>query len=237
MDTSEKFPIRINRYLALQKISTRKGADELVSQGAVTINGRVAKLGDQVQKTDKVEVAEKVRKTSADFTYVAYYKPRGIVTHSPQEGEKDIAKVAGFPGLFPIGRLDKESEGLIILTNDGRVTDALLNPKSKHEKEYRVVVRENIPAKVADMLKRGVSNAGEKLHAKEAEVTGGQTIKIVLTEGKTHQVRRMLDVAHLTVEKLKRVRIMDIELGGLGSGESRKLTGVELEKFLKALGF
>ncbi|HLC95168.1 MAG TPA: pseudouridine synthase [Patescibacteria group bacterium] len=141
---SEKitFPLRINRYLALRGITTRRGADELIALGLVTINGTKAKLGDRVMSDqDTIEVLQNNKVPKKEHSYVAYYKPYGVITHSPQRGELSIQDVSGFATLFPVGRLDKASEGLILLTDDGRVTERLLHPRFAHEKEYIVTVR------------------------------------------------------------------------------------------------
>lgn len=229
------FPIRINRYLALKGITTRRGADELIRSGSVRLNGRPAYLGDRVMsEADQIEIF--ADGNEKDFIYVAYYKPRGIITHSPQGSERSIAEVAGFPGLFPVGRLDKDSEGLILLTDDGRVTERLLHPRFAHEKEYVVTVREKIASTAPGILKAGVRSDGERLNAKAVTLSGARTLSIVLTEGKKHQIRRMLAAVNLTVEELVRVRIMDIRLGALKPGKGRKLTGKAREAFLKSLG-
>ena len=230
----EEYPIRINKYLAMKKVSTRRGADDLIERGLIKINGKRAKLGDKVNEGDKVDVSDKAIK-ERNFKYVAFYKPRGIVTHSPQSNEKSIADVIDLGDLFPIGRLDKESEGLIILTNDGRITDRLLNPEFEHEKEYRVVVREKVPSRVVKVLEAGVMENDERLTAKKVSILGNGHLSITLTQGKRHQIRRMLSFMRLTVEKLKRVRIMNVKLTGLLSGETRVLEGKEKEKFLKGL--
>lgn len=230
------YPVRINRYLALTGVTTRRAADELIRAGLVSINGMAAVTGQYVEKGDKIDVREDISRPRKKFSYVLYYKPRGVVTHSPVKGERSIADVARFPGLFPVGRLDKESEGLILLTDDGRVTERLLHPRFAHEKEYEVIVREKIPARAKGVLEAGLVNAGEKLAAKKVSLTGPRALSIVLTEGKTHQVRRMLDALHLTVEKLKRIRIMNLNIGNLKSGEGAALEGLLRKKFLGELG-
>src|SRR3989344_497615 len=126
------YPVRINKYLAEEKHSTRRGANELISQARVFINGRLAKLGEMVHEFDLVEVRFRTGKKEK-FVYLAYHKPSGVVTHSAGPGEEDINGRVKLPGIFPIGRLDKDSSGLIILTNDGRVTERLLNPIYFHE--------------------------------------------------------------------------------------------------------
>ena len=136
-----KYPVRINKYLAHQKICARREADELILQKKVKINGRIAVLGDKVKEKDKVTVEGNSKK----LVYLAFNKPRGIITHSPQNGEKEIKDVLKVPKrVVPVGRLDKNSSGLIILTNDGRLTDKLLNPEYNHEKEYIIKVAKPI---------------------------------------------------------------------------------------------
>lgn len=231
------FPVRINRYLALRGYATRRGAEDLILRGAVTINGRKAALSDRVGAEDEVEITGFARPSSDDFFYFVYYKPRGIITHSPQAREKSIGDVASVPeGVFPVGRLDKESEGLIILTDDGRVTDRLLNPRLGHEKEYEVAIQERIVPGVAARMREGITDRGELLRAKDVKVNGPHSMNIILTEGKKHQIRRMLGGARLTVQALKRVRIMDVHLGNLKPGQARALRGTAREGFLRSIG-
>jgi len=229
------FPIRINKYLAQKGFSTRTGADELIKGGLVRINGKKAVLGDRVLLGDRVEVARN-EKVTKKLSYILYYKPRGVVTHSPREGERSINDITRLPEMFPVGRLDKDSEGLIILTNDGRVTERLLHPRFSHEKAYIVTVREKIPSYVKKVLLGGVRDGKEMLTAKKVTILDPHTLEIVLTEGKKHQIRRMLAKARLTVESLVRIRIMGMGIGTLKSGESLALTGNTLQKFLKEIG-
>jgi len=169
-----------------------------------------------------------------------YNKPRGLAT-------EDIKiKLPNIDGgsVFPLGRLDKDSEGLIILTNDGRATDRLLNPKYEHEKEYSVEVREKVSPMHKKILEGGVISRvadkgrfkNERLKAKNVKVEGPNSLTIVLTEGKKHQIRRMLSGAHLTVKSLRRVRIMNIKLSNLRPNQHRTLKGAELEDFLVNIG-
>ncbi len=230
------YPIRINRYLAQKGLATRRGADELIEAGLVRIGGRTAVLGDKVENAETyVEVIKDAKRPGKKHQYVAYYKPRGIITHSPAEWEQSIEQVSGYAGTFPVGRLDKDSEGLIILTNDGRVTERMLHPRYQHEKEYKVIVREDIPGNLKRMLEDGVYNAGEWLKAKKVIVVPPHTLHIVLTEGKKHHIRRMLSEARLTVEQLIRTRVMDIHLGALKSGKGRVLEGPARRAFLQSI--
>lgn len=235
-----EYPMRINKYLADRGISTRRGADELVSKGKVTINGRQAVLGDKVNETDDVKVDPK--SANRTYVYLAYNKPIGIVTSTPQEGEEGIEDVLKFPvnqeigRVFPIGRLDKESHGLIILTNDGRITEKLLSPEFDHEKEYSVEVNKPITERFVTRMSKGV-NIGDYV-TKECQVTKTDETRfsIVLTEGKRHQIRRMVTEQGYEVVDLKRVRIMNVRLGGVQAGSYRMLRGDELSAFLSSLG-
>lgn len=230
--------MRINKYLAHQGISSRREADLLVAAGKILINGKLAKNGDQVQAVDKVEMKGSQRPK----IYLAYYKGRGIISHSPSEREVDIkarlAKDYGITNVAPIGRLDKDSEGLIILSNDGRITGPLLEPDYEHEKEYEVSVDKNIGLMFIKAMSNGVEIEGYR--TKPAKVTAHKTnqkrFTIILTEGKKHQIRRMCAALGYQIQSLKRVRIMNIKLDKLKPNQYRKITGSELEEFLKELG-
>ena len=244
MDDSSKkpageYPMRINKYLAQQGYATRRGADELVERHKVSINGRIALLGDKVNEGDEV-VVKKSRKPPAAYRYYAYNKPQGVITHSPQGAEVDIrAEVAHakeLAGTFPIGRLDKDSHGLIILTDDGRITDRLLNPVHAHEKEYLVKTRDDLREGFAKRLEAGVDIEGYQTKECKVEVRGDRSFSITLTEGKRHQIRRMVVAMKNEVVDLKRTRIMNITLSGIKPGAHRAIEGAELTTFLKSLG-
>ena len=224
--------MRINKYLAHQKICTRREADTLIEKGKVTINNRPAKLGDKVNQGDKVEVFFKPRK----FRYFAFHKPRGVITHSPQEDEDEIADVFPVEGVFPVGRLDKDSFGLIILTDDGRITDALLNPKYSHDKEYEVETRDELPGYFQAKMEAGVDIGGYTTKPCIIHMTGKRKFSITLVEGKKHQIRRMCGAFGQSAIALKRVRIMNVSLGNLKAGEHRALSGEELSTFLTSMG-
>lgn len=236
--SEDAFPMRINKYLAHTGRSTRRGADELIGKKRVFINGRAAKLGDKVVETDRVEV--RGGKQPSSYRYFAYYKPVGVITHSPGEDEEDIREnVADIPelaGTFPVGRLDKDSSGLIILTDDGRVTDRLLNPEYEHEKEYVVKTREKLRNSFKANMEGGLDIEGYRTKPAKVHVRSANVFAITLIEGKKHQIRRMVVALHNEVVTLRRTRIMNIELGGLAPGEFRALRGEELKEFLGALG-
>lgn len=228
------FPVRINRYLALRGIATRRAAEKFIEDGKVIINGRKAVLTDRVGKDDIVTVKSIPKRT---YRYLAYHKPRGILTHSPQSKmERAIADVLRVPGVFPVGRLDKDSEGLLILTDDGRVTERLLSPRFDHEKEYLVTVQERLRPEMITKLSQGPMLEDGPSKPCRVSTRGGHLLSIVLTEGRKHQVRRMLSAVGGTVTTLKRIRIMSIGLRNLSSGEYRVISGDEREEFLSALG-
>lgn len=228
---------RINKYLALNNICSRREADRLVADGKVKINGRVAKLGDQVLANDKVELAQDQAREK-ELVYIAFCKPRGAVTHSPQEGEKQISDI--FPQakkLFPLGRLDKDSEGLIILTNDGRITDRLLNPKYRHKKEYKVTLDRALDSEFIRNMQKGVLlGNGYITKPCKLEKKSQTSFWITITEGKKRQIRKMCGVLGRGVIKLERKRIMNINLRNLRPGQFRYIKGKELQEFLTSLG-
>jgi len=225
--------MRINKYLAHEGISTRRGADELIARGKVLINGRVATLGEKVNKDDVVELRGK--SASMKYLYFAYNKPVGVITHSPQLGEKDIKHSVPME-VFPVGRLDKDSSGLIILTNDGRVTDRLLNPEYDHDKEYRVRTQEPIREGFKKAMEGGVDIEGYVTQPCIVRKTGPKSFVITLTEGKKHQIRRMVAALHNAVVELERTRILNIRLENLASGAWRPIEGEELKMFLTQIG-
>ena len=233
------YPIRINKYLAQNNYSTRVGGDELIKKGLVFLNGRKAVLGDKVYEGDEVIV--KTKNSQKEYVYYAYNKNVNVSTN-PDENSKDILKVTKFPTkVFPVGRLDKDSHGLIIMTNDGRITDRLLSPKYVHEKEYVVKVEPGFTDKFIKLMGNGVHFDGfisKKCKIWPTNIKNGvskDTFNIVLTEGKKRQIRRMCEALHHNVIDLKRIRIMNIELGNIAYGEFREIKGKELETLLKSL--
>jgi 23S rRNA pseudouridine2604 synthase len=227
------YPMRINKYLASKKYCTRRDADELIQKHKVLINGRVAQLGDKVQETDEVKVTFRPRA----YRYFAYNKPRGVISHSPQDEEQDIASLIPEKGVYPIGRLDKDSSGLIILTDDGRITEALLSPENDHEKEYEVVTLHSLPHDFKEKMERGVDIGGYTTKPCTVRILGDKKFSIVITEGKKHQIRRMCGAFGQSAVELKRKRILNIRLGTIKSGAYQRIEGEELGKFRKALGF
>lgn len=236
-ENDDFYPMRLNKYLAHQGTASRREADTLIEKGIVLINGEVATIGQKVERTDKVTL----KGDTKEKKYLVYYKGRGIITHSPSEGETDIAtrleKDYGITDVYPVGRLDKDSEGLLILTNDGRITGPLLDPEAAHEKEYEVTVDKPVNGYFLQQLEHGVNiegyttkNAKATKHPKHA-----MKFMLILTEGKKHQIRRMCAALGYQVQSLKRVRIANIEVGELKPNQYRTLKGAELSAFLKEL--
>lgn len=231
------FPVRINKYLAELGIASRREADALIEQRKISVNGKRATIGQVITEHDTVTItgATKTKK------YFAYYKGRGIIAHSPADNEVDIVtrlkQDFGLTDVSPVGRLDKDSEGLLILTNDGRVTGPLLDPVAAHEKEYEVTVDKPVTGMFLKIMSTGVDIEGYRTKPALATALPRQAKKfrLTLTEGKKHQIRRMCAALGYQVLSLKRVRIMHITLGEIKPNQFRKITGTELTLFLKEL--
>jgi 23S rRNA pseudouridine2604 synthase len=233
-----EFPMRINKYLAHTGIASRREADVLIERGQITVNGKKAVMGQTVNEGDKVAL----KGATKSRTYLAYYKGRGIITHSPSAKEVDIvtrlARDFGITNVSPVGRLDKASEGLIILSNDGRIVGPLLSSDNGHEKEYTVEVDKDISSLFVHLMQNGVTIEGYTTKPAKVTVSGKNTKKfnLTLTEGKKHQIRRMCAALGYQVQSLKRVRIANIELKNLKPNQYRKINGEELQTFLHQLG-
>lgn len=232
------YPMRINKYLALKNLASRRGADVLVADKKVFINGKLAALGSKVKETDKVEVRDKNPKKNV---YYAYNKPIDIVTHSAnkkleneeQEIKDNLKKLKLGDDVFPLGRLDKNSHGLIILTNDGRITENLLSPDKAHEKEYAIKTSNKLRGSFKEKMEKGVDIEGYITKPCKVQIINDFTFKVILTEGKKHQIRRMCSALFQEVADLKRIRVMNIKIGNLKSNQFREIKGKELEEFLK----
>jgi 23S rRNA pseudouridine2604 synthase len=232
-------PVRINKYLAERGLASRREADALIEAGQVLVNGKSAELGQKVTLADKVEIVGKQKEKK----YLAYYKARGVISHSPSEGEVDIETQLkhdhGISDVHPVGRLDKDSEGLIILSNDGLITGPLLDPEAKHEKEYEVTVDKDINSPFLKRMATGVDIEGYLTKPAKAEPQKGAGKKrflLTITEGKKHQIRRMCAALGYQVQTLKRIRIANIELKNLKPNQYRNITDTELDKLLSELG-
>lgn len=224
--------VRINKYLSEVGYCSRRAADKLIEAGRVTINGKVPEMGTKIGPQDEVRVDGKLISTPEEnHVYIAFNKPVGIVCTTDTEGEKDniIDFIKHPKRIFHIGRLDKPSEGLILLTSDGDIVNKILRAKNNHEKEYLVKVRQPITADFIRKMREGVPILDTVTRKCKVLQTGNFTFKIVLTQGLNRQIRRMCDYLGYEVVSLKRIRIMNIQLD-LPLGEWRDLTPKELEE-------
>lgn len=222
---------RINKYLSEIGYCSRRAADKLIDQGRVTINGKVPEMGTKVMPGDQVNVDGKpTSQPTEDFVYLAFNKPVGIVCTTDTRVEKNnIIDYINYPKrIFPIGRLDKPSEGLIFLTNDGDIVNKILRARNNHEKEYMVTVNKPITADFIDKMAAGVPILDTITRKCEIEQLSKFKFRIILTQGLNRQIRRMCEYFDYRVTKLKRIRIMNIPLD-LPVGEWRDLTPKELK--------
>ena len=226
--------IRINKYLSEVGHCSRRAADKLLEQGRITLNGRVPELGTKVQPGDVVAVdGQTVGQPTPkeDHVYIAYHKPVGIVCTTDRKREKDniVDAIGHEKRTFPVGRLDKPSEGLIFLTSDGDIVNKVLRARNHHEKEYHVTVDKPIRGSFINDMAGGVPILGTVTRRCEVEQTGPKQFRIVLTQGLNRQIRRMCEHLGYNVVRLKRVRIMHMHLD-LPRGEWRDFTAGELRE-------
>lgn len=223
---------RINKYLSEVGYCSRRAADKLIQEGRVTINGAVPEMGTKISGDDEIRVDGKLVSTPQDdFVYIAFNKPVGIVCTTNTKVEKDnIIDFINYPKrIFPIGRLDKPSEGLIFLTNDGDIVNKILRARNHHEKEYIVTVNKPVTKAFVEQMKNGVSILDTVTRECEVKQLNKFTFKIILTQGLNRQIRRMCEALDYRVMELKRVRIMNISLD-IPVGQWRNLTKKELKE-------
>lgn len=222
---------RLNKYLSEVGYCSRRAADKLIEEGRVTINGVVPEMGTKVAQNDEVRVDGKLIKDTKDaFVYLAFNKPLGIVCTTDTRVEKDnIIDFINYPKrIFPIGRLDKNSEGLILLTDDGDIVNKILRASNNHEKEYLVTVNKPISQTFIERMSNGVPILDTVTKKCFVKKTGTYEFKIILTQGLNRQIRRMCEYLDYEVQTLKRIRIMNIKLD-VPIGTYRELTSVELK--------
>ena len=230
--------IRINKYLSEVGFCSRREADRLLEEGRITINGRVPELGTKVSDEDEIFVDGKtIKKVEEEFVYIAFNKPVGIVCTTDTKREKNnIVDYINHPKrIFPIGRLDKPSEGLILLTSDGDIVNKILRARNNHEKEYYVRVNKPITEKFLEQMRNGVPILDTVTKKCEVEKIDTMNFRIVLTQGLNRQIRRMCEYLGYEVKKLKRIRIMNIKLD-LPVGKWRNLSAEEMKELDLLLG-
>ena len=229
--------IRINKFFSEIGYCSRRAADKLVEQGRITINGQPAEMGSKVSHNYEIRVDGKlVSGVENDFVYLAFNKPRGIVCTTDTNREKNnIIDYINYPErIFPIGRLDKDSQGLILMTNDGDIVNEILRAKNNNEKEYMVYVKEPLTKSFIQKMGNGVPILGIVTNKCVVEQIDDYRFRIILTQGLNRQIRRMTEYLGNKVVKLERYRIMNIDLD-IPIGKYRKLTKAEMMELRKRL--
>lgn len=228
--------IRINKYLADSGACSRRQADRLIEQGRVCVGGQQAELGTRVLPGQMVTLDGRVLRGYSPKRYIALNKPVGIVcTTDPREPDNIVDFVGGSERLYPIGRLDKDSSGLILLTNDGDIVNKILRAGNNHEKEYRVTLERRCSDEFLRQMAAGVPILGQVTRPCRVFREGSDTFRIILTQGLNRQIRRMCQQLGHSVRTLTRLRIMNIKLGSLPLGQHRDLTPDELDQLMKLL--
>lgn len=230
--------MRINKFLSEAGIVSRRGADKWITDGRVVINGKKAELGSQVEAGDDVRVDGKPIVVEQPLVYIALNKPVGITSTTERHVKGNIVDFVNHPlRIFHIGRLDKDSDGLILLTNDGDVVNEILRAENKHEKEYIVTVNEKITDSFLEKMAAGVKILDTKTLPCKVKKLGPNTFNIILMQGLNRQIRRMCSALGFTVKSLQRIRIMNITLDGLAIGEWRDLTEIEKNELFTTLNY
>ncbi|NMH59943.1 23S rRNA pseudouridine(2604) synthase RluF [Alteromonas ponticola] len=239
---SEDSGKRLNKFISDTGLCSRREADKLIEQNRVLVNGKAPELGTKIFAHDKVSVDGKrigaVAKDKSDRTYLVYNKPIGITCTTERHVKGNIIDAIGHKErIFPIGRLDKPSEGLILLTSDGDIVNKILRAENAHEKEYEVTVNQPISERFLQKMAKGVPILGTVTKPCVAKPVGKYKFTIILTQGLNRQIRRMCEFLGYEVTKLKRTRIMHFELGRLRPGQWRNVTEQELKTLNTALKY
>jgi len=231
MEKNNETSISLNKYISSTGLCSRREADKMIQAGRVQINGESTQLGNRVFEGDKVQIDGKDLQAKPKSLYIAFNKPIGIVCTTDLKERKNIIQYINHPErLFPIGRLDKPSQGLIFLTNDGDIVNKILRAGNQHEKEYIVTVNKNIHPSFIQKMSNGIPVLGTVTKKCRVEQINKRTFKIILTQGLNRQIRRMCTYLDYEVVKLNRVRIMNVHLGNLKIGKWRELTATEMRQ-------
>ncbi|NQX49745.1 pseudouridine synthase [Paenibacillus tritici] len=223
--------MRINKFISETGYCSRREADKLVEGGRVTINGELALLGSQAEAGDTVLIDGQPLEKGSRIVYIALNKPVGITSTTEAHIQGNIVDFIGHEErIFPIGRLDKDSEGLILLTNDGDIVNKILRSEGRHEKEYVVTVDRPVTPSFLTGMSTGVKILGSKTLPCEVTRISERVFRIILTEGKNRQIRRMCSAFGYEVRRLQRIRVMNIRLGALQTGEWRELSPQEKQE-------
>lgn len=230
--------MRINKFLSEAGITSRRGADKWIEAGRITINGELAQLGSRVSEGDEVRADGKLISTKPKRVYLMLNKPVGITSTTERHIEGNVVDYMNYPTrIFHIGRLDKDSEGLLLMTNDGDIVNEILREEHGHEKEYIVTVDRPFDQQFIETMESGVPILGTMTKPCKVKRLGAKTFNITLTQGMNRQIRRMTEALGYDVVKLKRTRIVNIELGDLKYGDWRELTEQELQTLFQQLEY
>ena len=230
--------VRINKYLSEAGVCSRREADRQIERGAITINGKTAVMGDKVSPGDVVMYGKKKVSIEEEAVLLAVNKPAGIVCTSEKREKDNIVDYVNYPKrIYPIGRLDKNSHGLILMTNQGEIANQIMRSRNLHEKHYIVKVNREVTEEFLSNLSKGVylKELETETRPCQVEKVGKRTFRIILTQGLNRQIRRMCEAFQYRVVDLKRVRILNIRLGDLKEGTYRKITGQEWKELQQQL--
>lgn len=234
----ENSQLRLNKYLSEAGVCSRREADRLIESGKVTVDGRTAVTGMKIWPGQDIRVQGQPLKREKEMVLLAVNKPVGVVcTTDKRWGDETVEEMLSYPKrVFPIGRLDKDSEGLLLVTNNGEILNKIMRAGNYHEKEYEVTVdRPVTDAFLKRMAEGKIPVAGQFTRPCRVEKLGRDRFRIILTQGLNRQIRRMCEYCGCRVVKLKRVRIMNVRLGGLKSGKWRSLTDQEIEELYEMM--
>ncbi len=230
--------MRINKFLGSAGIVSRRGADQWIIDGRVEINGELAELGSKVEAGDQVVVDGKLVEQEDELVYIMLNKPVGITSTTEPHIIGNVVSFVDHPlRIFHIGRLDKDSDGLLLLTNDGDIVNEILREEHGHDKEYIVTVDSPLTASFISKMQSGVKILDTVTKPCKVTKLGPRKFSIILTQGMNRQIRRMCAALGYHISRLQRIRILNIELGDLPIGEWRELTDTEREKLFKTLNY
>lgn len=238
--------IRLNKFLSEAGVCSRREADRMIEEGRITVDGRKAETGMRVRPDQEIKVGKKVISMGQEEeVLLAVYKPPGVICTTDRREKSNIVDYVGYPTrIYPIGRLDKDSEGLILMTNIGSLVNKMMRAANYHEKEYLVTVHKPVTAGFLEQMSKGVrirkEERGEVLldamtRPCQVEKLGKCSFRIILTQGLNRQIRRMCETLGYRVTHLKRIRVLNIELKGMRPGTWRKVTDKELKELLELL--
>lgn len=233
---SKKDPVRLNKYLSEAGVCSRREADRLIETGRVTVDGKPARTGMKVIPGQEVRVGKKLVSKGDDMVVLAVNKPRGIVCTEEKRERNSIVRFLHYPiRVTYVGRLDKDSRGLILMTNNGDIINRMMRASNYHEKEYKVTVDKEITGEFLEKMAGGVPILDTVTRPCRVKKIGKYTFSIILTQGLNRQIRRMCEALGYEVKDLLRVRVMNIRLGSLKEGEYREVTDAELEELYQMI--